>query len=102
MKAKPALPSLSLSALFWAWLGLLGLTALGLVLGHWSAGASWLPLAVAAVVWLKGWLVARHFIESNLAHPFIAWVLRVFIVCVPSALILTAWFGQNLVRWTTL
>jgi hypothetical protein len=102
MKAKPALPSLSVSTLFGAWLALLGLTALGLVLGRWSGGASWLPLAVAALVWLKGWLVARHFIESNLAHPFIAWVLRVFIVCVPAALLVTTWFGPQLARWTTL
>jgi hypothetical protein len=102
MKARPALPSLSISTLFGAWLGLLGLTALGLVLGRWSAGASWLPLAVAAVVWLKGWIVTRHFIESNVAHPFIAWVLRVFIVCVPAALLVTMWFGQQLARWTSL
>ncbi|MBL8437948.1 MAG: hypothetical protein JNM61_07105 [Zoogloeaceae bacterium] len=102
MKAKPALPSLSLSTLFGAWLGLLGLTALGLVLARWSAGASGLPLAVAAVVWFKGWLVARHFIESNLAHPFIAWVLRIFIVCVPAALLITTWFGPQLARWTSL
>jgi hypothetical protein len=102
MKAKPALPSLSISTLFGAWLGLLALTALGLVLGRGSAGASWLPLAVAAVVWLKGWLVARHFIESHLAHPFIAWVLRVFIVCVPAALLVTTWFGPQLARWTSL
>lgn len=57
---------------------------------------------MAAVVWLKGWLVARHFIESHLAHPFIAWVLRVFIVCVPAALLVTTWFGPQLARWTTL
>jgi hypothetical protein len=102
MKPTPGTPTVSIFPLFAAWLGLLTLTALGVGLGRWSGGASWLPLTVAAVVWLKGWIVARHFIESHLAHPFIAWVLRVFIVCVPSALIFTAWFGPHLARWTTL
>src|SRR5574337_432933 len=102
MKTTPAAPSSAMSPLVLAWLGLVSLTALGLCLGRWSAGAPWLQLAVAAMVWMKGWIVARHFIESHLSHPFFAWVLRVFIVCVPSGLIITTWFGQHLARWTTL
>ena len=102
MKATPAVPSVSIWPLFGAWLGLVSLTAAGLALGQSSGGTAWLPLAVAALVWLKGWLVVRHFIEAHLAHPFIAWVLRVFIVCVPAALLLTTWFGPQLARWTTL
>jgi len=102
MKATPGVPGVSIFPLFLAWLGLVTLTALGLALGRGSSGAPWFPLAVAAVIWLKGWIVARHFIESHLAHPFIAWVLRVFIVCVPLALLSTTWFGHQLARWTAL
>jgi hypothetical protein len=102
VKATPGVPSVSIFPLVLAWLGLVALTILGLGLGRSSGGASWLPLAVAAIVWLKAWIVARHFIESHLAHPFIAWVVRVFIVCVPSALVFTAWFGPHLAQWTKL
>lgn len=102
MKAKHGLPGVSIFPLFLGWLGLVALTALSLGLGRSAGAASWLPVVVAAILWLKGWIVTRHFIESHLARPFIAWVLRIFIVCVPSALAITAWFGPYLARWTTL
>ena len=85
-----------------AWLGLVALTLVGLGLGEWFRDARWLPLLVAAIIWLKGALVARCFIESHVAHPFIARLLQGFIAIAPVALILTAFFGATLARWATL
>ncbi|MCK0509032.1 hypothetical protein [Aromatoleum anaerobium] len=92
----------ALFPLFLSWLGLVLLTLLSLWLAQRSGSAAWLQLPVAAIVWLKGWIVARYFIESHLAHPFIAVVVRVFILCVPVALILAAWLGDRFARLTTL
>ena len=89
-------------ALTLAWLGLVALTLVGLGLGEWFRDARWLPLLVAAIIWLKGALVARHFIESHVAHPFIARLLQGFIAIAPTALVLTAFFGDTLARWATL
>lgn len=102
MKAIRSTPSASLTPLFLSWFGLVMLTVLSLWLSQWSGRAAWLQLPVAAIVWLKGWLVARYFIESHRAHPFIARVVRIFILCVPAALILTAWFGDRFARLATL
>lgn len=85
-----------------AWLVLVALTLLGLALGEWARAARWLPLMVAAIIWLKGAVVARHFIESNVAHPFIARLLQIFIAIAPLALIATGFFGATLARWATL
>ncbi len=85
-----------------AWLGLVALTLIGLALSEWFRDLGWLPLVVAAVLWLKGALVARCFIESHLAHPFIARLLQVFIAIAPIALVATAFFGTTLARWATL
>ncbi len=85
-----------------AWLGLVGLTLTGLGLSEWFRDARWLPLLVAAIIWFKGALVARCFIESHVAHPFIARVLSIFIAISPLALIATAFFGGTLARWATL
>jgi hypothetical protein len=84
------------------WLALVALTLIGLGLGEWFRAAHWLPLLVAAIIWLKGALVARNFIESQRAHPFIARLLQGFIAIAPGALILTAFFGDTLARWATL
>lgn len=72
-----------------AWLALLVLTAVSLLLGQKVGHASWMPFVVAAVIWLKGTVVARYFLESRSAHPFIAWLLRVFVAIAPVALLLT-------------
>jgi len=102
MKTGDNLPSASLAPLTFAWLALFALTLLSLGVGYWFHGAPGLPLLVAVIVWLKGGLVARQFIGSNLAHPFIAWVLRGFIAFTPIALVVTAFFGSELARWTAL
>ncbi|MGE5493662.1 MAG: hypothetical protein ACM31P_20580 [Actinomycetota bacterium] len=85
-----------------AWLALVILTLASLGLGEWFPAATWLPLLVAAIVWVKGCLVARCFIEAHVAHPFIARGLRVFIAFAPLALVATAYFGDHLARWTAL
>lgn len=94
--------STSLKPLFAAWLALVVLTLISLGLGHWFHGARWLPLMVAAIIWIKGHLIARHFIESHLAHPFIARVLSGFIAFTPLALLLIAFFGRDFARWASL
>lgn len=85
-----------------AWLVLVALTLISLGLSEWFRDARWLPLLVAAIIWFKGALVARCFIESHVAHPFIARVLRTFIAISPLALIATAFYGNTLARWATL
>ena len=85
-----------------AWPILVALTLVSLGLSEWFRDIRWLPMLVAAIIWLKGALVARCFIESHVAHPFIARVLRVFIAISPLALIATAFFGGTLARWATL
>ena len=49
-----------------------------------------------------GALVAGAFIESHIAHPFIARLLQVFIAIAPIALVLTGFFGDTVARWATL
>jgi len=89
--SSPALP-------IFPWLALLLLTFLSLGLGEWFRGAAWLPVLVAAILWGKGALVARHFIESHRAHPFIIWLLRIFIALTPLLLLLTSFFGRPVAR----
>jgi hypothetical protein len=72
-----------------AWLGLLALTAISLLLGAQFGAASWMPFLVAGIIWIKGSMVARYFIESHQAHPFIAWVLRTFIAFASIGLVVT-------------
>ncbi|KIF81641.1 hypothetical protein [Noviherbaspirillum autotrophicum] len=72
-----------------AWLALLALTGISLLLGQKVGHASWMPFVVAAVMWLKGTVVTRYFLESRSAHPFIAWLLRGFVAIAPVALLLT-------------
>ena len=78
-----------------AWLALLALTGISLLLGDRYGHASWMPLLVAAIIWIKGAVVARWFLESQDFHPFIAWVLRIFIAFAPIALLLTDILGKN-------
>jgi hypothetical protein len=102
MEPTAARPNTALAPLATAWLALVALTLLSLGLGHWFHGAAWLQVLVAAIVWIKGSLVARRFIEAELAPPFIRNVLRGFIAFTPIALLLTAFYGQQLARWATL
>ena len=85
-----------------AWLGLVALTLLSVGVAHWLTDATWLPVFVAVIVWLKGTLVARKFIEVQYATPFIRRLVTVFIAIVPIAQILTGFFGYQIARWTLL
>ena len=85
-----------------AWLALLVLTFISLGSGEWFRSANWLPLLVAVVIWAKGTLVARYFIESHRAHPFILWLLRSFVAFAALALTITAVFPHEIAHWTTL
>lgn len=102
MTPTPARPATTIAPLVTAWLALVALTLLSLGLGQWFHGATWLPVLVAAIVWLKGSLVASRFIEAELATPFIRNVLRGFIAFTPLALVLTAFYGTQFARWATL
>lgn len=102
MNTSNATPAANLRPLAAAWLVLIVLTLLSLGLGQWFHGAPWMPLLVAAIVWIKGLLIARQFIEARLAHAFIARVLRGFIAFTPIALVLTAFFGSQFARWASL
>lgn len=102
MNTSNATPAANLRPLAAAWLVLIALTLLSLGLGQWFHGAPWMPLLVAAIVWIKGLLIARQFIEARLAHAFIARVLRGFIAFTPIALVLTAFFGSQFARWASL
>lgn len=88
--------------IFSAWLILVLLLLVSIGAGQFFHGAPWLPFAIAAIVWVKGTLIARFFIEAHHAHPFIQWALRIFIAFVPAFLLLTALLGDRLARWTTL
>lgn len=88
--------------IFAGWLILVLLLLVSIGAGHFFHGAAWLPFAIAAIVWVKGTLIARFFIEAHHAHPFIQWALRIFIAFVPAFLLLTAWLGERVARWTTL
>lgn len=102
MSQPSELPRVRLAPLIFAWLMLVILTFLSLQLGQWRHGASWWQPLLAVIIWLKAWLVAEKFIEMSQTHRFIRNVLRIFIAFAPLALILTAFFGQELARWSRL
>ncbi|OHC63636.1 MAG: hypothetical protein A2040_14135 [Rhodocyclales bacterium GWA2_65_19] len=95
-------PSTAIAPLTHAWLALVALSLISPFLGQWLHGAAGLQVLVAGIVWIKGWLIARQFIEIDLAHPFIRRVMRVFITFTPVALLLTVFFGRQLAGWATL
>lgn len=87
-------PATALTPLTITWLALVALTLLSLYGGQWLHGAAWLQLLVAAIVWIKSRLVARNFIESDLAHPYIRNLLRGFIVVIPMVLIVSVFYAH--------
>jgi hypothetical protein len=88
-------PNAQLAPLVLAWLALAALTLVSLGLGEWLGEVSWLPALVAAIIWLKAWLVAYFFLEARLCHTFIRRLIWVFIAFAPIALILTDLFGPQ-------
>jgi cytochrome c oxidase subunit 3 len=67
--------------------------------GRRRASIGWL---VAAIIWLKGALIARQFIEVGLAHPFIRRVVAGFIAFTPLALLGISYFGNRVAGWASL
>ena len=95
-------PSTSYRPAVTTWLILVGLTIISVLLSQWLHGAAWLQLLVAAIVWVKGDLIARHFLETPIAHPFIRRVTQFFIAFTPVALVLTAFFGKEFARFASI
>jgi hypothetical protein len=95
-------PATSLRPLVLTWLALVVLTLVSPLLGNGLGGQEVMQLIVAAIIWIKGHLVARHFIEAELAHPFLRNVLRFFIAFAPIAIVLTTFFGDRFARLATL
>ncbi len=88
--------SAGLAHLVRAWLGLVVLTFSSLYLGYWFHKTAWLQILVAAIIGLKATLVAKHFLEIEKAHPFIRRVVLGFISVTPLALLISAYFGNQL------
>ena len=87
MSAAHASHQSSLRQLFFAWIGLLLLTALSVWIGREFHAQDGLQPLVAAVLWLKSWLVLRFFLEGRSIHIFFRRVLHVFIAITPVCLV---------------
>lgn len=86
----------SLLPLAISWLALISLTLFSLVLGEWMDRSAWLPALVASVIWIKAWVIARHFLEVQDCTRFIRRLVLGFIAFAPIALVLTDTFGVQL------
>lgn len=102
MDLRDRTPGTSLVALGLTWLVLVGLSVASPWIGGHLGDQTLAQVLVAAIIWIKGRLVAHHFIEAELAHPFIRNVLRFFIAFAPIAIVLTAAFGEQFARWASL
>lgn len=102
MNPSPRTPSTAYRPLAGSWLALIALTLFSVVLSHYLHTDMWLQLLVAAIVWIKGELIARHFIETGITHPFIRRVTHAFVAFTPVALVLTALFGKAFARIASL
>lgn len=102
MDANARKPGTALAPLALTWLVLVALTVASPYIGGSLGDQQLAQILVAAIIWAKGQLVARHFIEAELAHPFIRHVLRFFVAFAPIAIVLTAFFGEPFARWASL
>ena len=102
MQSTERKPATSLRPLVIAWLALVGLTLASPLIGDGLVGPDVVPWIVAAIIWIKGSLVARHFIEAEVVHPFIRNVLRIFVAFTPIAIVLTTVFGDSFARLASL
>ncbi len=99
MKTERIQPSVRMAPLIAAWIGLVTLTLVSLALGEWFRGLPGLLFPVAAIIWLKAWLVAHYFLEMPLTRTFIRRLVWVFIAFSPIALVITDLFGRQLAKW---
>lgn len=89
-------PSTSLRPLVLAWLGLVILTLTSLFIAEWLPGMSGLALLIAAIIWLKGWILARFYLETELSRRIIRRATWAFVIFVPLGLLLISYFGQGI------
>lgn len=101
MESTERKPATSLRPLVWTWLALVVLTLVSPFIGDGLLGPHAVPWIVAGIIWIKGSLVARQFIESGLVHPFIRNVLRFFVAFTPIAIVVTTVFGDGFVRFAS-
>jgi hypothetical protein len=94
--------STSLRPLVLTWLVLIALSFTSPQLGQDFGGDQGVRLAVAAIIWIKGTLIARYFFEIDHARPFIRRVVHGFVAIVPLTIILTHFFGDAFLRLVTL
>lgn len=88
-------PSTSLRPLVLAWLGLVALTLTSLFIAEWLPHMSGLALLIACIIWLKGWLLARFYLETELSRRIIRRATWAFVGFVPLGLLLTSYFGAS-------
>lgn len=88
MSASHAPHRSTLRLLLLAWLGLLLLTGVSVWIGREFHAQAGLQPLVAAVLWLKSWLVLRYFLEGRTIHVFFRRVLHAFIAITPICLVL--------------
>ncbi len=92
----------SMKPLLFAWAALVVLTLLSTLLGQELKNTQGLTAIVAAIIWLKAWLVAYFFLETPHAHTFIRRLVLIFIAYAPVLLVLTDWYGARFAAWATL
>lgn len=95
-------PSTRLAPLAFAWAGLVVLTGVSLGLGHWIEDGRWLAPLVAALIWLKAWVVARYYLEIPLARTLLRRAVWAFVAFAPAALLLTSLLGREFAAWAQL
>jgi len=84
------------------WFALMGLTIFGAVLGE-AGNVGWpLTLTVVALIVVKSGIVMDHYMEMRSANKHIRNVLRLFIILVPTLVILSFAWGEEIRRLTTL
>ena len=89
-------------SLHWAWLGLVALTLVGALAGEGAAQGWALKIIVTATILVKGWLVARHFLEVHQAHPLIRRLILGYIATMAGMVLVVGAFGPAIARWTAL
>ncbi|BAO45327.1 cytochrome C oxidase subunit IV family protein [Thiolapillus brandeum] len=85
-----------------SWLFLMGLTLSGALMGEYAHPGFWVTVSVAFITAIKGRLIIDEFMELGDASPAIRRTVRLFGLLVPSLMILTWLFGNQLARWTSL
>ena len=102
MSNSTSAPNTRLRPLLIAWAALVALTLLSTGLGQFRGSGNGLTIVVAAIIWLKAWLVAYTFLEASICHTFIRRLVFIFIAYAPVLLVLTDWYGSWFASWTSL